>query len=217
MCCLLYTSLNGKSNFTDIGNIPVGMIDRIEVLTCSASAVYGSDAMAGVINCILKKSTDGTTIDYRHGDTSRGGGESHNLTLTTGFESGNFTGIVGLELMNKNPVWGFQRGIQDSTTDGPTARSQLPRVIAQINKSAPPDACKALAGLNGGSTVLAVDTRGRPYCGSDRAIAYRTIQNERHGATAYGSFEYRFSDQLSWFADTQIGYQKVKLLSLIHI
>ena len=67
--------LNGKSNFTDIGNIPLGMIDRIEVLTGSASAVYGSDAMAGVINFILKKSTDGTTIDYRYGDTSRGGGD----------------------------------------------------------------------------------------------------------------------------------------------
>ena len=205
--------LNGKSNFTDIGNIPLGMIDRIEVLTGSASAVYGSDAMAGVINFILKKSADGTTIDYRYGDTSRGGGQSHNLTLTTGFESGNFTGIVGLELMDKRPVWGYQRGIQNSTTDGPTARSQLPRVIAQINKTAPPDDCKALAGLNDGTTVLAVDTRGRAYCGSDRAIAYRTIQNERRGATAYGSFEYHFSDQLSWFADTQIGYQKVKLLS----
>ncbi|MET0808950.1 MAG: TonB-dependent receptor, partial [Pseudoxanthomonas sp.] len=89
--------LNGRSNFTDIGNIPLGMIDRIEVLTGSASAVYGSDAMAGVINFILKKSTDGTIIDYRYGDTSRGGGESHNLTLTAGFERDNFSGIVGVE------------------------------------------------------------------------------------------------------------------------
>ena len=86
--------LNGRSNFTDVGNIPLGMIDRIEVLTGSASAVYGSDAMAGVINFILKKSTDGTTFDYRFGDTSRGGGSSHNLTITTGFEQEKFSGIV---------------------------------------------------------------------------------------------------------------------------
>ncbi len=79
--------LNGRSNFTDIGNIPLGMIDRIEVLTGSASAVYGSDAMAGVINFILKKSTDGTIIDYRFGDTERGGGSSQHLTLTTGFDT----------------------------------------------------------------------------------------------------------------------------------
>ncbi|MDE2406976.1 MAG: TonB-dependent receptor [Xanthomonadaceae bacterium] len=205
--------LNGKSNFTDIGNIPLGMIDRIEVLTGSASAVYGSDAMAGVINFILKKSADGTTIDYRYGDTSRGGGESHNLTLSTGFEHGAFTGVVGLELIDKKPLWGFQRSIQDSTEDGPTARSRLPRLIALINKTAPTDGCAAMAGLNDGTTVQATDTRGRLYCGSTRAIAYRTIQNERRGATAYGSFEHRISDTLSWFADTQIGYQKVKLYS----
>ena len=205
--------LGGKSNFTDIGNIPLGMIERIEVLTGSASAVYGSDAMAGVINFILKKTADGTTLDYRYGDTSHGGGASHDLTISSGFEHGNLTGVVGLELIDKKPLWGFERGIQDSTLDGPSARSQLPRLIAMINKSAPTDGCAAMAGLNDGTTVQATDTRGRLYCGSSRAIAYRTIQNERRGATAYGSFEYRISDTLSWFADTQIGYQKVKLYS----
>lgn len=211
--------LNGKSNFTDIGNIPLGMIDRVEILTGSASAVYGSDAMAGVINFILKKSADGTTIDYRYGDTERGGGESHNLTLTSGFESGNFSGVVGLELIDKKPLWGFERGVQDSTLDAPIPRRKLPRLIAQrydwdddVN-IAPADNCQALAGLNEGTTVLAADRYGEPYCGSERAIAYRTIQNQRKGANAYGSFEYRISDNLSWFADMQLGWQEVKLLT----
>ena len=205
------------SSFTDVGNIPLGMIDRIEVLTGSASAVYGSDAMAGVINFILKKSTDGTTIDYRYGDTSRGGGESHDLTLTTGFEQGNFSGIVGLELLNKRPLWGTQRKVQDSTLDAPISRYTLPRLIAQIYDQtddlnlAPPDDCKALSGLNDGTTKLSEDRFGDPYCGSERAIAYRTIQNERKGVTAYGSFEYRFSDSLSWFADMQLGRQTTRL------
>jgi outer membrane receptor protein involved in Fe transport len=211
--------LNGRSNFTDVGNIPLGMIDRIEVLTGSASAVYGSDAMAGVINFILKKSTDGTTIDYRYGDTSRGGGESHDLTLTTGFEQGNFSGIVGMELLNKRPLWGTQRNVQDSTLDAPTERRRLPRLIAQITNweddvnIAPADGCKALSGLNDGTTHLAEDRFGEPYCGSERAIAYRTIQNERKGINAYGSFEYRFNDELSWFADMQMGHQTVRLLT----
>ena len=211
--------LNSRSNFTDIGNIPLGMIDRVEVLTGSASAVYGSDAMAGVINFILKKSTDGTTIDYRFGDTERGGGESHRLSLTSGFERGDFSGIVGLELMDKRPLWGTDRSIQDSTLDAPTSRRRLPRLIAQLYdwdddvNIAPADDCAALAGLNDGTTVLAEDRFGEPYCGSDRAIAYRTIQNERKGANLYGSFEYRFSDSLSWFADVQLGRQTVKLLT----
>lgn len=211
--------LNGRSNFTDIGNIPLGMIERVEVLTGSASAVYGSDAMAGVINFILKKSTDGTIIDYRYGDTERGGGQSHRLTLTSGFERGNFSGIVGVELLDKRPLWGYERSIQDSTLDAPSERRRLPRLTAQILNweddvnIAPADDCKAMAGLNGGTTVLAEDRFGEPYCGSERAIAYRTIENERKGANAYGSFEYRFSDTLSWFADVQLGHQKVRLLT----
>ena len=211
--------LNGRSNFTDIGNIPLGMIDRIEVLTGSASAVYGSDAMAGVINFILKKSTDGTTIDYRYGDTERGGGESHKLTLTTGFERDAFSGIVGIELLNKRPLWGYERSNQDSTLDAPTSRRRLPRLTAQLYdwdddvNIAPADDCAAMSGLNEGTTVLAEDRFGEPYCGSERAIAYRTIQNERKGYNAYGSFEYRFSDTLSWFADVQLGRQEVKLLT----
>lgn len=211
--------LNGRSNFTDIGNIPLGMIDRIEVLTGSASAVYGSDAMAGVINFILKKSTDGTILDYRYGDTERGGGESHKLTLTTGFERGDFSGIVGVELLDKRPLWGFERRNQDSTFDAPTDERRLPRMTAQLYdwdndlNVAPTDDCVGMAGLNEGTTVLAEDPDYGTYCGSDRAIAYRTIQNERRGITAYGAFEFRINDTLSWFADVQAGHQTVKLLT----
>ncbi len=211
--------LNSRSNFTDIGNIPLGMIDRVEVLTGSASAVYGSDAMAGVINFILKKSVDGTIFDYRYGDTERGGGESHRLTLTTGFERGNLSGIVGVELLDKRPLWGFERDIQDSTLDAPTSRRRLPRLTAQIlnweddTNIAPDDDCAAMAGLNEGTTGLHLDRFGEPYCGSERAIAYRTITNERKGGNVYGAFEYRISDELSWFADVQLGRQTVRLLT----
>lgn len=211
--------LNSRSNFTDIGNIPLGMIDRIEVLTGSASAVYGSDAMAGVINFILKKSTDGITIDYRFGDTERGGGSSQYLTLTSGFERDGFTGVFGLEVLDKRPLWGYQRDIQDSTLDAPTSRRRLPRLTAQLYdwdddvNIAPEDGCAAMAGLNEGTTVLAEDRFGEPYCGSERAIAYRTIQNEREGVNVYGAVEYRITDDLSWFADVQAGRQTVKLLT----
>lgn len=211
--------LNSRSNFTDIGSIPLGMIERVEVLTGSASAVYGSDAMAGVINFILKKSTDGTTVDYRYGSTERGGGDSHRLTLTTGFDRDNFSGIVGVEFLDKKPLWGTDRDVQDSTLDAPTARRRLPRLIAQVNdwdddvNIAPADNCAAMAGLNEGTTRLATNRGGEPYCGSERAIAYRTIENERKGASLYGSFEYRFSDALSWFADLQLGRQTVRLLT----
>lgn len=48
----------GRSNFTDISNIPVSLIERVEVLSGAASAIYGSDAIAGVINFKMKEKLD---------------------------------------------------------------------------------------------------------------------------------------------------------------
>ncbi len=87
----------GRNNFTDVSNIPLGMIERIEVLTGSASAIYGSDAIAGVVNFILKKKADGTTIDMRMGTTSEGGGESFDMSLASGFSRGNFNAVYSVE------------------------------------------------------------------------------------------------------------------------
>ena len=74
----------GRSNFTDISNIPVGLIERVEILSGAASAIYGSDAIAGVVNFKMKEDVDGITLDYRHGRTEHGGGSSHRLTAVTG-------------------------------------------------------------------------------------------------------------------------------------
>ena len=210
--------LRGRSNFTDIGNIPLGMIERVEVLTGSASAVYGSDAMAGVINFILKKSADGTTLDFRYGDTTRGGGESYKFTATTGVEHGALSGIVGIELLDKKPLWAYERNIQDSTNDSPDPDSEARWAFQRFDwfdgTSFPEDEdkCDALAHLNRNSTFAEFGDYGF-YCGSDKSIAFGTIESARKSANAYGSFEIAINDKLTWFADVQAGYAKVELMS----
>ncbi|GAA5445777.1 vitamin B12 transporter BtuB [Microbulbifer sp. NBRC 101763] len=90
------SSSSGVSSAVDMNNIPVDMIDRIEVLTDGASAVYGSDAVAGVINVVLKDSFDGVRINARAGATEAGGGENGELSITFGkeFDRGQFIGNV---------------------------------------------------------------------------------------------------------------------------
>lgn len=80
------SSASGVSSAVDMNNIPVDMIDRIEVLTDGASAVYGSDAIAGVINVVMKDSFDGVRVSARGGATSNGGGENGDLSITFGGE-----------------------------------------------------------------------------------------------------------------------------------
>ncbi|WP_444895123.1 TonB-dependent receptor domain-containing protein [Microbulbifer sp. SSSA005] len=86
------SSSSGVAAAVDMNNIPVDMIDRIEVLTDGASAVYGSDAVAGVINVVLKDSFEGVRVNARAGATESGGGENGELSITFGqeFERGKF-------------------------------------------------------------------------------------------------------------------------------
>lgn len=74
------TSNSDVSEAVDLNNIPVAMIDRIEVSLDSGSAVYGSDAVAGVINIILKDNFDGFQFDAMGGATDKGDGDTVQLS-----------------------------------------------------------------------------------------------------------------------------------------
>ncbi len=98
-----------QQGFFDINTIPMGLIDRIEVLTDGASAVYGSDAIAGVVNIILKKNYRGTEVRARVGGTWHGGGFEKGLTITHGFVSGKLQATIVLDWFERNPIYGSQR------------------------------------------------------------------------------------------------------------
>ncbi len=68
----------------DISAIPTDAIERVEILRDGASAQYGSDAIAGVMNIILKKNTDGGTVNLRTGITGEGDGEYYGISLNNG-------------------------------------------------------------------------------------------------------------------------------------
>ncbi len=74
---------------TDLKSIPTAAIDHIEVLRDGAAAQYGSDAIAGVINIILKKNTDYSTFTTKAGVTKEGDGFNFRSDFNTGFTFGN--------------------------------------------------------------------------------------------------------------------------------
>ncbi|WP_394200213.1 TonB-dependent receptor domain-containing protein [Shewanella waksmanii] len=74
---------NGDSA-VDLNTIPTAMVSRIEVITGGASAVYGSDAIAGVINIITRKDVDGVELDVSYEQPEQSGGEEGQFSLTTG-------------------------------------------------------------------------------------------------------------------------------------
>lgn len=80
---------------TDLSSIPASAIDRIEVLRDGAAAQYGSDAIAGVINIILKKNT-GLEVGTTYGQTSEGDGETFNLNVNYGAKIGDKGGFINV-------------------------------------------------------------------------------------------------------------------------
>jgi iron complex outermembrane receptor protein len=213
----------GQSNFTDVSNIPVGLIDRVEILSGSASAVYGSDAISGVVNFQLKQKADGTRIDYREGLTEHGGGASHRLTVTSGWNTGAFHGVVGVEILDQRPLWEYQRKIQDSTADNPTtdaplARRAFLRTDEYSDYLDPGEAtCAGLSDLDQGTIYYASRPRyaadGSPgfFCGSNESVAYGTMISDRKSINSYASLGYALGAHAELFADLQFSYSQLKL------
>jgi outer membrane receptor protein involved in Fe transport len=75
---------NARTQSVDTGMIPYNMVERVEVVTGGASAVYGSEAMAGVINFILKDDYEGAEVNARYGDSTEGGGAERDINFTIG-------------------------------------------------------------------------------------------------------------------------------------
>ncbi|MFT3761590.1 MAG: TonB-dependent receptor [Pseudoxanthomonas sp.] len=92
-----------------VGSIPAAAVARIEVLSSSASAVYGSDAVAGVVNIITKENWEGNHVRLRAGSTTAGGGDTFNLQFSGGkaWDRGSIT--YAFEQLNREPIYAWQR------------------------------------------------------------------------------------------------------------
>ena len=86
----------GANSSVDLNVIPVALIERIEVLKDGASAIYGADAVAGVVNIITKKGFDGAEASVRYGQTFEGDGEESSFDLAWGTTSDRGSLMAGL-------------------------------------------------------------------------------------------------------------------------
>lgn len=89
----MVNSGTGADSAVDLNSIPVAMIARVEILKDGASAVYGSDAIAGVVNIITKKDFEGFQLDFNGSGTDKGDGENGDVSALYGFstDTGNYT------------------------------------------------------------------------------------------------------------------------------
>jgi iron complex outermembrane receptor protein len=159
----------------DIGSIPPALIERVEVLTGGASAIYGADAVTGVVNFILKEDHEGFDLRLRGGSSSRGDADSFDASMLYGLGflggRGNFTLASDLSRRENlrvdsrrlsrnnrvandlpNPALRFQQGEIDAARTPnfarffDPARGQFPRGSAIPSESAFQESYKAAFG-----------------------------------------------------------------------
>lgn len=97
----------------DVGSIPTKLIKSVEVMTGGASAVYGADAVTGVVNFILKDDFEGFEFDVQTGQSSEGDAEQTSLAATYGFNFDNDRGNLVLSL-----EYGDDQGLKAGERDG---------------------------------------------------------------------------------------------------
>ncbi len=93
----------------NINNIPIEMIERVEIVKMSASAVYGADAVAGVMNVILKKDFRGLATSISNTTTEQGGGDVQSFSAVGGTDIGNTNITVSAGAGRASPLFSRDR------------------------------------------------------------------------------------------------------------
>ncbi|KQZ67921.1 MULTISPECIES: TonB-dependent receptor [unclassified Lysobacter] len=200
---------NRDNNVVNVRAIPSAIIERVEVLTGGASAIYGSDAVAGVVNIVLRENYEGNQVRMTAGTTSNGGGDSINVEYTGGATGDRWSAVWALQYGNMEPVFASQRDFLSDTRKGPLGPNLTNPALSLI-------AIRGNTTVNGaanrnayypgqaacdrfGYTTRTTATRGT-YCGSFTQPASRSISNANEFYSAYGYGTFNISDTLTAFA-----------------
>lgn len=207
----------GGQQFVDVNLIPLAAIARIEVLLDGASATYGTDAVAGVVNIILKTDYRGAEAGLRWAVApGRGRYQERSASLVGGTSTKRATLSVSAEYARSDPLFQSDRGFSNPAYSTPTfagvINTSMPGVLPQyyvLNPSlnGPPAGHTELATLVAQGVYLPVNQFNLINgVGAEQQYAFNLansvtllLENERRSATL--NFEHRTTDRLTLFGD----------------
>lgn len=115
------TSGSGIPGTVDLNTIPANMIDRVEVLQNGASSLYGSDAIAGVVNIITVAQQEGLRASAQFGSFRQGDGETYDANISYGVKRDAINFVVGASYVKQEPVRSGSRKISQFPNPGQTS------------------------------------------------------------------------------------------------
>ncbi|MEE4246107.1 MAG: TonB-dependent receptor plug domain-containing protein, partial [Kangiellaceae bacterium] len=197
------TPYQSESNFFNLAIIPTTAIERVDVLTDGASSIYGSDAVAGVINVILREEFETSNVDFTVGNTTEGGGRSARLSAGHSIQTKNVLSTFGFQWEDRAPIYGRDRPwlSQVEPTDVAIGAAILDTNTQQL-LGATQQNCNAI------SMQLVTSTQG-DFC-TDRNTQFDNLRNDRQTWSLFNhtSLEQEtgklFLDFIYWESDVQL-------------
>lgn len=153
-------AFNGRDQGVDVSAIPLAAVDRVEIVADGASAVYGSDAVAGVVNVILRRDYDGLDVGARVGTATGGGGTQQQYSIVGGstWRSGGV--VASYEYSKTDAVLASERDflayMPDPTTILPQTRRHA--VMMSMNQTLLPGVEVDVDGFFNTRTQSSLDT-----------------------------------------------------------
>ena len=185
----------GQESFVDVNSIPLSAIERVEVLPSGAAATYGADAVAGVVNFVLRKDFEGSEISVSHGNSTASTDEGkYNLNWVWGHSGERSHTMLVADLFTRNALYDRDRDI--------TANSIRPSqqgLYPSFNDLYSMYYDQTQTPANGGCPADQFKSgRLGEYC-EFNSNAYIATQDEYESASVVGTFSFRINDNLEWF------------------
>ena len=150
----------GTTAFVDLNSIPVSAIERVEVLKDGASATYGADAVAGVVNIILRRDFEGTEVSLGYGNTTNADSSETMVSTITGVSGDKGWLTVGFNFYNRESI--FQRDRSYSEVPPFLSSNSSPPNLqvtrAAVNEALGQPADAAIPGVADGSDLFFAST-----------------------------------------------------------
>lgn len=212
---------NGSDVFNNISGIPADLVDHIDILPGGQSSLYGSDAIAGVVNIVLKKHLDAPTMDVRYGWSKDGGGADRRISFADSFSVGKFNSLVGVQFENTQPLWTRDRSLTATYNDHGTSPALAERDYLVLNAYTfgtgasgylfeDPSNCANVQGGFGGTTLKQHRPGSGDYCGSFNAPGNATLKNHDKTANLYTHNTFDVNDNLQLYGDLLYNYEEQK-------
>ena len=108
---------NTEGNFVDLSMIPLYAVERIEIVTDGASAIYGSDAVGGVVNIILGRNLDGAETRVRYGSVTSGSAQDREVGQTVGHSWDTGSAQLIYDYLDRTPLGADSRSYTNTAIE----------------------------------------------------------------------------------------------------